>query len=390
MTTHFGDHHAPRSKQTLKIVTSRQNRLSPDQLRFNKLTDRIRKLEKEIEKESKKLEKLFGVFMHDVQPIALKNAGIMMTVAALLDGFAEKTKLKKRQLESVQDMIIDLCENSFEIVDPTAEQKAIYDHWSDVSFDAEYQQQMDDSKAALEQMVKEQMGIDIDMTDIDDSPEGFARFQKKIEEEMGKAEARRSSSKKSKKQLQAEVRMKMEEDVKNKSIRSIYIALAKVLHPDTEIDPVRKKEKEEVMKQVTQAYADKDLTALLRLELEWVQKESLHVDLLTDEKLKIYLSALEDQVADLKQEKSMLSMHPRYLPVARFAQMPEERALEELRWEARNLKQSIADFTRFKNTLESGLSPKEILNQVREYLDADLYSEMFIEELEALLPKRRR
>jgi hypothetical protein len=207
---------------------------------------------------------------------------------------------------------------------------------------------------------------------------------------MGKAEGRRSSSKKSKKQLAAEVRMNMEEDVKNKSIRSIYIALAKVLHPDTEIDPVLKKEKEEVMKQVTQSYADKDLTALLRLEIEWVQKESLHVDLLTDEKLKIYISALEDQIADLKQEKSMLSMHPRYLPVARFARMPEERALEELRWEARNLKQSIADFTRFKNTLESGLSPKEILNQVREYLDAYLYSEMFIEELEALLPKRRR
>ncbi len=390
MDTFYGNVKDPTPKKSLTITAKANGRLSGSQLRFNKLTDRIRKLEKEIVRESAKLEKLFGVFTHTVQPFILEHAGMMATVAGLLDGFAGTTKLKKRQSEMIQDMILDLCDSAFDIIPQTAEHKAIHDKWNDASFDAEYRHHVEESTAGRKEMLKEEMGLDIDMSDIDDTADGYARFRQKGEEKTDSTAGGRSHGKKSKKRIAVEVQLKAEDELKARSLRSIYIALAKVLHPDTEIEPELKAEKEELMKQVTQAYTDKDLTKLLRLEMDWVRHEGLHADRLSEDTLKIYISALEDQVADLKQEKSMLPMHTRFVPVADLADLQEWRALNELQRESIRTTHAIADLARFKNTLESTLPPHEIIRQIKEYAETHMYNDTPFEEPESMVVAWRR
>src|SRR5690606_8850986 len=126
-----------------------------------------------------------------------------------------------------------------------------------------------DMKTFMSDELKQAYDIDLDLCDFEDSPEGFAKFQEKLREEMSKKEAQEankssSSHKKTKKQLEKEGIKKEEEILQLKSIRNIYISLVKVLHPDTNSE-LENAQKEELMKRVTKAYSEKDLPTLLKL-----------------------------------------------------------------------------------------------------------------------------
>ena len=127
------------------------------------------------------------------------------------------------------------------------------------------------------------------MDDFDDTPEGYAQFKEKLREQAEQSQQQRGEKKKTKKQLAKEASLMEQEAVKKRSIRSIYLSLVKLLHPDTEPDETLKKEKDEIMKELTRAYDENDLTALLQLELKWIATENDHLDKLSDDTLKIYI-----------------------------------------------------------------------------------------------------
>ncbi len=315
---------------SLTIAARTAGRLTRSQERFNKLTARIKKLEKELAKESARLERLFTEFTREVQPHLMEHARLMHSVAGLLDEFARKHPLKKPHLASIQAVIADLWSRSSRIVSPTPHQKEFYGRW--LHWDAD----------------------------------GGHTHAGNTEDENKRAyERRRQPAQKSKHQRAADADREAVDETKQRSLRSVYIALAKVLHPDTDTDMDGKRDKEELMKQVTQAYTGRDLTKLLRLEVEWVREESRHIDRLTDETIQTYVSALEDQMAELKRERAMLGNHSRYDAVSVLADFPEARAVAALHLEAETIKEAIVDLKQFRAILESPLPPAEILKHIR-------------------------
>jgi hypothetical protein len=105
---------------------------------------------------------------------------------------------------------------------------------------------------------------------------------------------------------------KQAEELRSKTIASIYRRLARVLHPDLEQDPVRRQSKLTLMQDLTAAYRANDLHTLLRLELEWIHREESDLDRLTDERVGVYNHILKEQVDDLEMEIEQLPFHPRY------------------------------------------------------------------------------
>jgi hypothetical protein len=101
-------------------------------------------------------------------------------------------------------------------------------------------------------------------------------------------------------------------EAKKKSVSSIYKQLAKLFHPDVEQDVERRAEKEVLMKQLNEAYQNKDLHALLLLELKWINKEKDHLTTLADNTLDVYLLVLKEQISLLEEEKNNLIYLPRY------------------------------------------------------------------------------
>jgi hypothetical protein len=324
--------------RALTITVRPKSRLSQTQLRFNKLTARISKLEREIGRITARLEKLFAVYARDVSPIALAYARANYDTSARLHTFAGKSTLRKTQTESVRAMILELSEQAFLIAAPTRAQRDIYDAWRSLSID---------------EMPKDKGKHD-----------GNGGRPARSSKTSGPV---RPPALKSKLQMAAELSSASAEAVKERTIRSVYIGLAKVLHPDTDVDQRGSDEKGELMKQVTGAYADRDLTKLLRLEVEWVENESHQVDLRPDETVKIYISALEDQVAVLKEERAQCAMHPRYAPVVRLIALPEPAALAALERAAAHYSDATADLVQLRNIVDSLLPPNEILKHIKDY-----------------------
>ena len=109
------------------------------------------------------------------------------------------------------------------------------------------------------------------------------------------------------------------EEARKRTVVGIYKQLAKVLHPDLEQDPALRERKHALMQDLTKAYREGDLHTLLRLELEWINREEGDLARLGDEKLGIYSELLEEQVAELEAEIRDLPYSPRFAAVGRFA-----------------------------------------------------------------------
>ena len=228
-----------------------------------------------------------------------------------------------------------------------------------------------ETKEMFTDFMSHMFGMEVDMNDFDESPEGFANFQQKMNEQFDHNQPHQQKQKKTKKQQALEEEKKEAEEIKNKSIRSVYLALAKVLHPDTEMDLSLKADKEEILKQVTVAYDQKDLVTLLKLEMEWVHKTSEHLEKLTDDKLKVYISALKQQVAELEREKYSMRYHPRYSPIMDYVPFSGKYAFSQIRRETTELKIIFETLYKFIHTFEKPNAKNEITAFINEFSKKD-------------------
>ena len=355
MNTLFGDLEDIKAENSLKITTKKQQPLSKNQQLFNKYTKRIENLEKEIISEEEKLTRLLNYHSQNLKPLVKSNAELKITLAMQIAKGTDNIKFSRKQKEDIKDVILALCNDAFMEIVPSEEQEKFYNRWTETSYKEELKMEEEAAKDILSEMMGNMFGMDIDMNEFDDTPEGYARMQAKMKEEFEKTQkkGKNTQGKKTKKQLEKEEKAKAEESVKNKSIRSIYIALAKILHPDTETDIKLKAEKEEIMKKVTSAYEQKDLTTLLKLEMEWVCKEKNHLKKLTEEKLNIYVSALKQQVQELEQEKFSLYVHPRYQSISDIARYSEKIAIKHIHLKMQEQIKTKKDFINIELKLKN-------------------------------------
>jgi len=92
-------------------------------------------------------------------------------------------------------------------------------------------------------------------------------------------------------------------------MKNIYRNLVSIVHPDKEPDEKEKQRKTEVMQRVTAAYQDKNLTELLKIELEET-KSMIKAEDLSKENVEGFNKALCYELAELR-EKVYLSENSR-------------------------------------------------------------------------------
>jgi hypothetical protein len=372
----FGDHEPHQEtigqERSIKIAAGQNKKLSKNQITFNRLTKRIEQLQGIIQTETAKLETLLKIYLAEILEKKRLLADNRLMVAKALGASTKKIKFGKRQYEDVRTVILDLCEEAFVEIEPDKETEAFYDAWAETSYVEEAQSQTDAMKREIADHARTAFGINIDPDEIEDTPEGFARFARRLQDEFENKEneqsRRNSSRKKSKKQLERDGLRKQEEAQTLKSMRSIYLSLAKALHPDTITDPEEKTRKEELMKKVTAAYSDRDLSMLLKLEMEWVRTEGRSLDTLPDDQLKLYIASLKVQVEALEQERDVLYMSPRFAGVSEFARFPESSAKQQIRKAAQDYQRAIGGLKDLMTVFSKTVQKKEIINFVQAYI----------------------
>ncbi|MDO9254449.1 MAG: hypothetical protein Q7U54_02965 [Bacteroidales bacterium] len=368
MQTLFGEFE-DKNEKALKIVAKGARTLSKNQQTFNKLTKRIETLESEIIAENEKLSQLLVINGKEITPLQIKVAHLRVKLAEALAETIPINKFTKKQIESIREVIVVQCLHAFNYIEPNPQQESFYDNWADIPYREEIEVQAEETKEMFAKYISNMYGIDVDIDSFDDSPEGFARFQAQMHEQFEQSGhgQHQPNFKKSKKQQAREDALIAEESIKAKNIRSIYIALAKVMHPDTESDESLKAEKEEIMKKVTAAYDQKDLPALLKLEIEWVHKTAEHLEKLTDDKLKIYISALRQQVSELESERDSLHQHPRYAAISDYARFPLRNAMYLINQDKSDLKNIYTNLSDLISSFQGPISKKQILDFINSY-----------------------
>jgi hypothetical protein len=363
-TSLFEDESFRRPEMGGLVVISQPGRpLSKAQRAFNRLVTKVEELRARLDREVRRLDKVLAYYVEYVHPrLQRQNAlrkELVRALAPFLNGKRLKGKSERRMLRMfIAEQINEIAGEEGTLTDEDLQ--AVFKQVHGVDFWQVEQEEVEEMRSAMEEMFGE-LGIGIDLSDLrpDMSDEELAakaaemaeRVEQKAEEE--ERAFRPPGNRKTKRQLEKEERMRQAEQLRNKSIASIYKQLAKVLHPDLEPDAGRKQAKGTLMQELTAAYRNNDLHTLLRLELEWIQREEGDVERLTEEKLSIYNQVLKEQVSELERELAELPYHPRYQPIVvpagSFGVRLRTENPAEVRWLDETIASMEASITRIWN-----------------------------------------
>ena len=92
------------------------------------------------------------------------------------------------------------------------------------------------------------------------------------------------------------------EQLAAQSLKTVYLKIAAMIHPDREQDETKKAEKTELFQQASQAYEQQDLFYLLKLQLQLEQNKGVATKELSTEQVKFYKLALDAQSQQLESQ----------------------------------------------------------------------------------------
>jgi hypothetical protein len=306
------------------VLRAQPNRpLTKAQRTFNRLVGKIETLRNKLAAETRRLDAALTYDVQHLHPRRLTLAALRKDLLRALGPFLDDPRLpRKRERKALEGIIADHLDALVQAEGSLADGdlRALFERVHRISFDRAEREGFEAVRSMMEEAFDE-IGLDVDLSHIqpNSGEETLAakaadmadRLQQQFDEEAGA----RSDRPKSKRQSAKEMRLKQAEEIRKKSLATIYRQLAKALHPDLEPDPERRQRKVALMQELTSAYHDNDLHSLLRLELAWLQREEGDVERLTDEKLAVYNQVLKEQVDELQWELDELPYHPRYQPV---------------------------------------------------------------------------
>jgi hypothetical protein len=351
--------------------------LTKAQQTFNKRVAKVEELRAKLDRETVRLDKALAYFGEHIHPrlqrVTALRKDLVRAFAPYLNDKRLKGKNRKaivRQLIADQiDQVVD-AEGSLE----DADLRELFERIHRVTLEEAQAEEAEGARLAMESML-EDMGIDVDLSGFgpemnEESFEAkFSEITGRIEEQFEQKEHQtREKQRRSPKQIQKERQLVLAEELRKKTIASMYKQLARALHPDLESDVELRQRKTLLMQELTTAYRNNDLHTLLRLELEWIERERGDLDRLTDEKLAIYNDVLKEQANDLKAEIEALPYHPRYAPLAEMdGPFGDIRLRTEGKIEAFELDQVILQMEKSLARMRTDQAFEEVQKVIEEY-----------------------
>lgn len=310
----------------LTLSSRRGRALTKAQRTFNRLVEDVEALRAKIEREGRRLDEALAYYGQHLHPRVRRRTELRKDYVRALAVFIDGKGLKgKRQRATLYEIIAtELDEVHFEdgrLVDDDL--RDLYQRLQGRGVDDVEADDMAAARQRIESMLGD-FGIELDLSDLKPgvSDETLAAKMAEIAGHVREAEEHlRASNRprpKTPRQIQKEEQLRQAEELRKKTVASLYKQLARVLHPDLELDAALKEQKQALMQELTVAYSNNDMHTLLRLELEWIAREEGNLERLTDDKLAIYNQTLKEQIADLKRELYELPCNPRYQPIAEF------------------------------------------------------------------------
>lgn len=104
------------------------------------------------------------------------------------------------------------------------------------------------------------------------------------------------------KQLKQQEKREQVAKMAAQSLKTVYLKITAMIHPDREPDEAKKLEKTELLQKVNDAHAEQDLFYLLKLQLQLEINKGLSSKALSSEQVKFYQLSLEAQSQNLQSQ----------------------------------------------------------------------------------------
>lgn len=381
------------------VIKKGKTKLTYYQSEFNRLNKKIANLKNEIALIPTKEQKIRVFYKEKAKPLYDKEVELKYDYLIYLDNVYEKEKLTKTNKETLADLILDEGEGvaeSIEQEEKRAEVIRIMKKYEEIVSGLtreELELRAVEDSLSFMQFV---MGIKPTeaMKNAKTEQELNDALLDYLESEMSKRQAKEESKKEQKlfegqetettkgrkKVSRAEMKQKLQEEQTLKSMREIYLELVKELHPDREMDESARALKEEKMKQLTEAYQQKDLASLLMMQVNWLQEESANTPQShTDEVLKKFNKVLRSQLKKLEEEFYLLcnaplaGVHEAYARLRHVRLEMLDYYLNNFMVEQKEVLETVVEYKKSVSTLE-GL--KKFLRKYRKrQKEDDLYDE---------------
>ncbi|MFP4282681.1 MAG: J domain-containing protein [Opitutales bacterium] len=321
--------------------------LTKRQKQFQKQLRKLESLRSDYDRMVARWERFLERYSRDIHPAELEqNRHRLAFIELLADAWQGRNRLGKHQRATLAEILereltmaatiqpelpgnherLDAIAAALEVARTEAVRAAHAEFRREMSdLDAEGAAEFEEAMAEF----LEEMGLDGAGFSASMGPEDFtAELERQMREQFAgmaedPGEASRPPPVRKRKltaaQERAAAKAQEREKARQRTLSTIYKQLAKVLHPDLERDPARRAEKQHVMQELTVAHRNRDLHTLLRLELQWLEGESDHLEALSDEKLAVYLEVLREQVREVEASLHGVVAEPRFQAVAHFA-----------------------------------------------------------------------
>jgi hypothetical protein len=290
----------PSSLMHLKVQT-KSKATTPAQRRFNKLLSRIENLTRYLQTLEDRMQRLQGPHLQRMDALNQQAGLSEKAMVRRLHQHLQRKGLTAGQKRWVLELIESLLMKHQ--TDDDTEWKTLFDTYHTPeklnAWERQEQQDMQALRAELEAMT----GTPIEGLDNAQNPEELmallmAHMHTQQQQEQAEQLVRRSKRKPSARQQQA---LQQQQDAQG-TLRQMYRQLASALHPDRETDPAERQRKTALMSEANAAYERRDLSALLRLQLQAAQVDPQALARMTDEKLTGLNGLLQEQVNTLERE----------------------------------------------------------------------------------------
>jgi hypothetical protein len=287
-------------QELIQIKTENSAVLTKLQKQFNTNIQKIDRLKREIVFVKAEMDQIQVKITSEIFPLEKKLIEVQVKKIFYLDALFQQNIFKKRDNETLSEMIIDWISELINRTDSPELEGIFTRHNDGISFEEAYEEANKKASETLKDSFSSIFGMKFDEdADLSD-PEKLQEFLNQ-QDTTNKAEyeARKANKKKTAKQIEKEEKQRQEAKNLNKTSRQIYMELVKAFHPDREKDELEKERKTLLMHRITEANEKDDLFELLRLRLELLGTDFEHSN---DESLKYYVKLLIQQVAELEQE----------------------------------------------------------------------------------------
>lgn len=402
-----------KNTKSLQIAASKGKTISKTQKEFNRLNKMVASLKKQIEEIPSKKQLINNFYVSDIQTIEKSAQATNIELIVLLNTIYDKEKLAAWRKKKLACIILEECtyiKSAFVNLENEQTETCIllFNKYNLIANNRTPEEQEKEDLRIIANMASNMFGMDFSELENITNENDMINF---IVEKMHEAENNHDTTNtaeptQKKKVTQAQLKEEAQAVMVQKSLREIYTDLVKELHPDRELDETLRKEKEEKMKQITEAYQKKDLSALLLMQINWLLKTDKDPAGQPDDVLKQYNQILQKHITHLTQELDTLQIYNApFNPVEN--QQLLSFSINKLKIELQNCKKLLLQLTeslREQNKLLSVKTKKnknqfidahqlinfyEGINDYNEYSNLkDILFDMFFDD--KLTPERKR